>query len=209
MARPKKIKSDDALLAELNGGAVVETVDPIPAKEEVSLEVAAPAAPKSTATTPPGLKKGYAVTVSGHYFAAAKESPGKKLKMPYTVTAVLPTLEAALSRIKHFLLDGLIKAKYKDFVSVYTHEIISASPLTNDTPESNNLQFMSEAKLKAFIEEAKAPIDPSAYPSVVELRKAVIDFKLNPVGFEAREGKRLATLTEGAALAKLNNISPE
>jgi len=136
--------------------------------------------------------RGYAVTVAGNYSAPSADTPGKKVKKQYTLTVNLPSLEGALSVIKNKMLDKMLKVKYRDYVTYLTHEIVNVLPLTPDTPESNNIAYMSFDALKSFVGARGVPLVLSDYGlDVRSLRSAVTDWILNPKGFEDREKKRL------------------
>lgn len=200
----------DDLMAELNGtGAGVTLIDaPEHADMSDPLEVKAPAGPKSAvaklaATAKPGLK-GYAVTVRGEYFAPSKDQAGKKIKLPYTVVVNVPVLTGALSTIrKHLLTPALLKLDPL-CSGPRTYEIVDARPLSAEMPENTNIQFMPREALEAHIKHVKAPIDPKQYPDVTVLRAALIDFTVNPAGFEEREAEKQVKRAELNALNALN-----
>lgn len=210
------------LLAELNGAAEVVAVDAKEIEEgkaevkknplDVSKEM--PGAEKTSAAK--ALEKtikasgkplrGYAITVEGEYYEASKEIRGKNARAEYSVVVTLPSLEGALSVIKNKLLDKMLKMRYPGYVSFRTHKIAKVVPLTNDLPDSDDLQYMSEEKLKSFITFKKVPVNPVDYPVLSDLRDAVIDYVLNPKGFEAREAKRKADREETNELLAMNNM---
>lgn len=149
---------------------------------------------------------GYSVKVRGDYYAPSKDQPGKKVKNKYEVDVNLPSLDNALSVIRSYLVAPAIRRnpKYADFSSVRTCEIVSVTPLSASTPDSRNLQFMSREGLEAFISDQNAPIDPKEYEDLGDLRRSVIDFQLNPRGFEDREVKRRKERKLKAELAAMN-----
>ena len=207
------VSSQDALMAELAGdaSASITSVDPLGLDTKDPLEVVPPPAPaKPIAAKLDSLHatrvggKGYAVTVRGDYYAPAVDFPGKKVKKPYQVTVNLPSLDAAMSVIKHKLLDAAVRRKHADFIGVRTHEIVGAVPLSAETAESNHLQFMNRERLTSYIRDHAVPLDSASYPDVVVLRSAVIDYTLNPAGFEKREAARQAERRASDELAALN-----
>lgn len=205
--------SEEALMAELNGVATVAPVDSRPTEEKVDpLEVRPPAATPAVAALANKAKalggaRGYAVTVEGEFYVASKESPSKKLKQPYRIVVNLPSLTGALSTIKNKLLDKMLRMKYPGYAGFRTHEIVEAKALTADTPMPNNVAFMDEPKLRAFIADREIPIPADRYAGDVKnLRASVTDFLLNPKGFEEREQKRVAAIAEDKALAELNDL---
>jgi hypothetical protein len=214
---------ENDLLAELNGVAAnpqeakelanaeaEAKIDPlaiVPKKRKSAVVLAKELANKEAPARGTSIK-GYAVTVKGDYSVASHDSPGKKLKKPYVLTVNLPALEGALSTIKNKLLDKMLKMKYPGYLTYLTHEIVEARPLSADTPPAANVAYMTFADLVSLIASERMPILPSNYEEgdVVNLRAAVVDFRLNPKGFEAREEKRLAGIKEDKALEALNNI---
>lgn len=206
------MEKQDDLLKELAGNNVkVEYIDPLDRSEATRdlLEVA-PLKPESAITrmdkkfsTQAG-GKGYRVSIRGEYYAISKEHNGKKIKKPYEVAVNVASLHAALSTIKSKLLDAAVKRKHVDFAGVRTHHIVEAVPLSAETPESTNLQFMSREKLEAHVKDHRVPINPVEYPDTMVLRSAIVDYTLNPKGFEAREVLRQKDRQETAELAALN-----
>lgn len=206
------------LLAELNGSGATQ----LPSPDAKELEAAASAASADPLKVLPaenasrmasfqekakaqGPVKGYAVTVEGDYLTPSAEVPSKKVKKPYKITVNLQVLDGALSVIKNKMLDKMLKLKYPGYVTFSTHEITNVTPLSADTPPVDNVAFMDEAKLKAFIEFRKVPVDVKAYKDDLKnLRAAVVDFILNPKDFEKREEKRLTDIAETRELEKLN-----
>jgi hypothetical protein len=205
------IKNEDPMMGELLGDAPAKITSTDPdikkaaeAKKKDPLELATKNEKKDT---PP--VKGYAVTLKGHYFAQAKESPGRKLKMPYTVTVNVKTLDGAQGAIKKYLLDKVLTAKFPDFVSTYTYDIVDAKPLSADTPESNNLQYMALKGLLNHVAANNIPIDPSTYSThtsdgLIAFRRSVIDYTLNPLGFKEREARRVEDMAKTKELEELN-----
>lgn len=202
----------DPLLAQLNGeDPMPPRVDPAPdaaPSREVELTVAAPAVPSAVEKADKVFStraggKGYAVVVKGEYFADNPSGRGKILK-PYELEFYLPHLEAALSVIKNKLLEPKLRKTCSDFVAVRTHKIVGSRPLSPETPETNNIQYMDRAQLEVHIKFIRAPIDPSAYADAADLRETLIDFIQTPDGFEKREAERRATRAGDAELAKLN-----
>jgi hypothetical protein len=207
-----------ALLGEVNGGA--QDVTDEKTKTELAkahaestadpLQVAPPAAGSATArfqaaATAKGPVRGYRVTVEGLYLSPSKDVPTKSTKKPYKLVVNLTSIEGALSTIKNKMLDKLLKMSYPDYKTYSTHVITNVERLSEDTPPVDNVAYMDLPKLLQFIEFKKVPVDVKTYgEDVVNLRNAVVDFLLNPKGFEEREEKRLADLMETRELEKLN-----
>lgn len=199
----------DALLDALAGQADPLALDAQdPGLSEDPLEVKEPAAPNPIKAMDAKFStraggKGYAVEVAGDYYAMSEERKGK-VKKPYSIVVNLASLDAAMSVIKKNLLERAIRAKYPDYVGVHTHHIVKATPLSPETPESSNLQFMPRERLERYIADHRVPVDPANYKDVVVLRETVVDYTLNPVGFEAREAEKQKKRAEQAELAALN-----
>lgn len=211
MAKKNKPAQDD-LLAELNGSGVkLENPDgPIPEApkgdplEVVDAPLSTPAKVVDAKYSTAAGGKGFRVTVRGQFIGRAKDSD-TKVRKSYQHDFNLPSLDAALSVIVGKLLDPALRKKYGDeYIRFHTHEIVEAVPLSPLTHESNNLQYMSREKLNAYVEEHNIPVDIEAYPDIVHLRAAVVDYTLNPKGFEEREEERQKARREAAELAAMN-----
>lgn len=214
-------EEDKALLAELNGTAQVTTPEGDaaairdaaaelkrdPLAVVVDGHIVVPLAKKTSAAMKkenPGVR-GYAVTVEGEYYVASVDFPGKKMKAPYKIVVNLPSIEGALSVIKHKLLDKMLKMKYTGYISYRTHEITAVSALTPDTPVVNNVAYMDLPSLISFIASREIPIAVEDYGGDVKnLRDAVTDALLNPKDFKKREARRLADINETRELEKMN-----
>lgn len=204
------MKSDADLLKDLAGA-----VEPLPIDEQTTegagkdpLEIKEPVAPSPVKSMDAKHStkvggKGFAVTVRGEYYAPA-DVAGKKVKRPYSVTVNLPHLTGALSLIKNHLLLPAIKAKHPEALGFHTHEIEKAVPLSPETSESSNIQYMSMDRLRRYVEDHNVPVEVADYSDVVDLRSAVVDYTLNPKGFEEREKLRQAERKQKAELAALN-----
>lgn len=212
---------DDDLLAELNGEAATPAeaeelaaaakataanplvVNPIPAPSATAAAEA-----KMNAAAGDNRLRGYCVTVEGNYSAPSVDTPGRKVKRPYSIDVNLPSLERALSIIKNKMLDKMLKMKYPDYVTYLTHEIVNVRPLTADTPESNNVAYMSAAGLLNFVATRAIPLDlEKNYDNgkdIRGIRATVTDYLLNPKGFKEREAKRLADAKTDRELEALN-----
>jgi len=199
-----------ALMAELNGldastkVSDVRTFPPASTVDPLETKPTGPA-PSPVAVSRAVSPKGYKVMVQGEYYASAGDGGKGKVKKSYEAAFNLPSLDSALGIIKGRLLNKALAKKYADFTSVRTHIIVSATPLTPDTPQPTNLQFMSVDRLIRFVEDTPVPLDPKTYPADgIELRAAIIDFVQNPVGFAEREKARVLSMKKDAELAALN-----
>lgn len=202
----------DDLLAQLNG-ELPPLLDPAPdaapsRASELEVKAPAPLSPAAKADAAHATKaggKGWKVVVKGEYFAENPAGRGKIAK-PYSAEFMLPHLYdgAALSVIKNKLLEPKLRKMHSDFIAVRTNKIASATPLSPETPLSNNIQFMNREQLVAHVGHIRAPIVCSAYRDDADLRDALIDFIQTPDGFEKREAERLKAKSIDAELAALN-----
>lgn len=216
---------NDDLLAELNGGGGVAAT-PQEAKELAAAEEATKANPliiapipkpsaikraeaKMSAAAGDNRLRGYAVTVEGNFSTPSVDTPGKKVKKPYSIVVNLPSLEGALSIIKNKMLDKMLKMKYPGYVTYLTHVITNVRPLTPDTPESNNIAYMTFEALCNFVKSREVPLDLTDYGNDVRsLRAAITDWVLNPKDFVIREKKRLDEAKLQKELDAMNPVEP-
>lgn len=214
----------DTLLAELNGlsntsltqadpelaqaiAAAAPKGDPLdvtPGKD------AASAAAKADAKSSKAVGgDGYLVTIRGTYTVRPADGKGRATKeyripfrMPYLIHP--KTGASALGIIVGKLLNPAIKKTDVGSLGYRTHEVESAEPLTPSTPPVNHLQFMDRTRLIRYIADNAVPINAAEYHDVSELRDRVIDWKLNPKDFEAREAKRAGDRADVAELLAMN-----
>lgn len=191
------------LMAELEGADTksIKITEP----EKPPVQSADPLDVKPEPAKAPRDAKGYRVAVRGEYFAFAPGGGREKVKKPFNAAFNLPSLDGALGVIRGRLLDKYLNKKYTDFVSARTCCIVSATPLSDATPESTNLRYMPAERLLRYIEDHKVPIDPALYgEDEAGLRASVIDFVQNPKGFPEREARRVDSMKADRALAELN-----
>ncbi|MDE1866581.1 MAG: hypothetical protein KGI08_02575 [Thaumarchaeota archaeon] len=107
-------------------------------------------------------KKYFEVTVAGQYIALMSSTGTQTLKN-YEEKFILPTQEAALSKICKHLLSPRLKKKYADFIKFRTHEKIAVK-LFNYTPDPAVLQMavddMNLTELSDFCILRGLEIDP-------------------------------------------------
>jgi len=213
------IENDD-LLAELNGtastpaeaeelaAAKIATIhNPLIVEPLPPVSAVARAEAKMTAAAGDNRLRGYKVTVEGNYSAPSVDTPGRKVKCRYSIEVNLPSLEGALSVIKHKMLDKMLKVKYPNYITYLTHEITDVHPLTPDTPESNNVAYMSATGLLNFVATRGVPIDINDYDGgkdIRSIRAAVTDYLTNPKDFKMREDRRLAAVRVDKELEAMN-----
>jgi hypothetical protein len=215
---------DNDLLAELNGVAATPEeakelaaaekelkTDPLEVKPKKAKSAAARATEKAKteAAAKGAAVRGYAITVEGKYTVACTDVPGKKRDERYSLVVNVPELEGALSLIKNKLLDKMLRMKYPGYITYLTHEIVGSKPLTTDTPPAANVAYMNLDDLRSHATRERMPIAVDQYGDDVKaLRAAVVDYILNPKGFEEREKVRLASVLEDKALSALNDVPP-
>lgn len=146
---------------------------------------------------------GYACIVEGEYTALAPNGGKGKVRKPYRLNFTVPQQEGALALIVSKLLMPALRKFHPDVVHFRTHEIVSCEPL-GDAPPTDSLQYMGREGLEFFAREHRVPVDVKQYPKLTDLRETLIDWKLNPKGFEAREARRQAERAEMAELMRLN-----
>ncbi len=200
----------DPLVAELNGAAVMTNVDvqpDAPAPDPLEIQ---PAALRATAVQTSDARhstaaggKGYRVTVAGEFFAQSADT-NVKIRKPYRLDFNVPSLEGCLGLIVGKLLLPALKKRHADCVNYRTHEIVDTKPLSSDTPESRNLAYMPRPALERYVHDNSVPLNPAEYPETVDLRAAIMDHALNPMGFEAREKLKQADRAETVELAAMN-----
>lgn len=147
--------------------------------------------------------KGYRMVVRGEFVAQNPSGQGK-VRRPYELAFNVPKLDGALSLIVSKLLLPALRAAYEGVVNYRTHEPVSVEPLSPDMPAPDNLQYFDRDRLERFVEENRVPIRSHEYEKVEDLRESVIDWKLNPVGFEKRDAHRQKARAEMAELVALN-----
>lgn len=210
-------ETTDDLMAVLNGDAnMPPRVDPAPLAapsraDELRVNAGtAPLPPVLAADARHSTKsggRGYAVKVRGLYFANNPNGKGK-VKLPYEVSINVAQLDGAKSTIKNKLLLPALKRKYADAVRHRTFHVVSATPLTADTPAPDSLDYLERPALEAYARASRVPLDLSAYSGsdsgTTALREALVDQRQNPKGFAEREAERAKKRREDAELAALN-----
>lgn len=152
---------------------------------------------------------GYAVRVKGTYTVRSADGKGKVQKL-YDLVFNMPYLihprtgASALGMIVGKLLNPKLKKVDPAAIHYRTHEVVGAEPLTKTTPAVNHLQFMDRTRIERYIRDNEIPVVASAYPEITELRDVVIEHKLNPDGFDAREAKRMESRADAAELLEMN-----
>lgn len=147
--------------------------------------------------------RGYAAVVVGEYTALAATGNGK-LRKNYRLTVNVASQEGALAFIVSKMLLRALKLAYPDAVNFRTHTVESFTPLTPDTPLSDDLRYMSGKQLVEFAQTSGAPLKVADYETVEELRESLVDWKLNPEQFKTREAERRRQREEEREIMRLN-----
>lgn len=220
------INENDALLRELNGEAPIApgatatltqpdgpAEQPAPTSDRLDVTPAPAPAPSLAGADKLHSKAvggdGYAVRVKGTYTVRAPEGKGKVQRL-YDLTFNMPYLihprtgASALGMIVGKLLNPKLKKTDPNAIHYRTHEVVGAKPLTANTPAVNHLQFMDRERILRYIVDNNVPVVAAAYPEITDLRDVVIEHKLNPEGFEAREKKRMESRADAAELLEMN-----
>lgn len=222
------VNDNDALLRELNGEAPIPGVlsatitqpdapvnpaPPVAVADRLDVTPAPTPAPSLAGSDKLHSKaaggEGYAVRVKGTYTIRAPEGKGKVQRnydlvfnMPYLIHP--RTGASALGMIVGKLLNPMLKKKDPNAIHYRTHEVVGAEPLSPTTPPVNHLQFMDRRRIERYILDNNVPIVAAAYTDITELRDVVIEHKLNPEGFAAREAKRMESRSDAAELLAMN-----
>ena len=210
------MKSPAEILAELNAANdEPERLDPAPEQSPSRDKALMSPVPVKTKTevlndnfaTRNG-GKGFSVEVEGDYCGRAPDAPGKTRLRPFSgLVFNLPNLDAALSTITKKLLKRKLEGHPVyglDFVTTHKCRIVGTRPLSPETPASRHLDFMPREGLEAHISLVQAPIIASDYADIKDLRAAVVDYTLNPKGFEEREAKKQKAREEERELLAMN-----
>ena len=146
----------------------------------------------------------FRVKVRGDYIARSGVMDKEKIKKSYEIEGNIPTSIAALSVVKNKLLGPALAAKYPDYVTFLTYNIIELEPLDKASEEQMNkaeIGFMGHAALIKFIkthntgacsfevetgkpEKAFPQLNPAYYPDLFKLREAVQFAKDDPKGYQ-------------------------
>lgn len=157
--------------------------------------------------TQPRTQELYEVTVEGDYYALVD---GRKTIRPYKVKVYVPekaTKVNTLSVIKKNLLAKVLKKKYPDYTRYRTYTITDTSC---GDKEIKVLALMNLKQITSFIQKKQLPIDLALFPSVQELRRAILDFKESPETFEAIQKRREETMGDKLAMERaLKRANPD
>lgn len=155
------------------------------------------------------MKSGFKLTVEGQYFVKTSDK-GKILKQ-YKFQINLPSMDRALSIIKHKILKKVLPKLYSDYFTYRTHFITNVEPFGEAEVVGQNIWQMNEEKLKNFIQDKNLPIKLRLYPTLLSLRQAIELAVKEPDRFLFVQDRTEKTFEEDQALISLNPelFSPE
>lgn len=161
----------------------------------------------------------YLVTVEGAY-AYKDQSGEKKRKeykyeipIPVQVTAMIPTKQFDAQKQTHFWMDvqrtlhisdfGILSYLIKEqriqnrirkecpgFIALMRHEISDIRTSSPEVQLPSNPHVLNKTQLTKFIKSNGWPIDLTLFPTLKELREAVINYKESPESYELFETSR-------------------
>ena len=149
----------------------------------------------------------FKVTVRGTYIARSAVSNNEKILKNYEIEAVVEKTDTALSDIKNFLLDGLLKAKYGDYHTYLTHVIHKVEPIGEVNPRvmmNLPVKLMSRELLEGYIAMKELPVDATMFPEIGELRDMILLAQDSISGFKKLMEKRRPSIETKMNLARLN-----
>lgn len=166
----------------------------------------------------------FRVKVQGTYVARSGVMEKEKIKKNYEITGNIPTTVAALSIVKNKLLGPALIAKYPDYVTFLTYNIIEIEPLDEASrTQMNNSEigFMDRTALLSYIkdnnvgacsfevekgkpEQSFPRMDPVYYPDLFKLREAVQFARDDPKGYHKHFAIHESDLRLDLEMAKCN-----
>jgi hypothetical protein len=149
----------------------------------------------------------FKVKVVGDYIARSPVSDKEKIRKQYEVEGNIPSLVGALSVVKNKLLAPLLAAKYKDYVSYLTYNIVQITPLDVESQRQmgkSEVTFMNREQLLAYIRDNALPVDAKYYPNLFRLREAVQLAKEDPEGYKKQFALREPELRLDLEVAACN-----
>jgi hypothetical protein len=126
----------------------------------------------------------YEVNVQGTYYTATDAAAGNIIK-DFTVKVNMPAamLDCAMSHLRNTLLGPAITAKDPGYKRFRTFEISHITNLDDPTEPITNPLFMSRAELLKFIDAKELDVEEHLFPTVEELRQAVVECRKDPESF--------------------------
>lgn len=158
----------------------------------------------------------YLVTVEGSYAYKDQDGEKKRkaysfdIPVPIQVTAMIPVkhfdpqrqthywqdVQKTLNIVDYGILSYLIKEQRiqnrirkesQDLVCLLKHEITNLKPSSPDIPLPSNPHVLNKGQLLKFIKSNGWPIQTDLFPSLKELREAVLNYKESPDSYEVFE----------------------
>lgn len=173
----------------------------------------------------------YLVTVEGSYAYKDVDGEKKRkqyrfeIPVPVQVTAMIPTKMFDAQRQTHFWQDvqktlriedfGILSYLLKEhriqnrilketpgFVAILQHMITDLKASSPELQLPSNPHVLNKSQLTKFIKANGWPIDLNLFPSLKELREAVINYKEDPSSYEVFETARKRRGAAGNAFTK-------
>jgi len=178
-----------------------------------------------------GIPPHYIVTVEGAYAykndegEKARKSYKFDIPVPITVTANIPTkafdartqtytwpdVQKTL-RIEDFgilsylvkekILENRIRKEHPDFIVLLRHEITNIRTSGPEVMLPSNPYVLNKGQLEKFIRANGWPIETSLFPTLKDLREAVMNYKEGPESYHIFEENRRRRNAAGNAFTK-------
>lgn len=174
----------------------------------------------------------YLVTVEGSYAYKDSDGEKKRknycyeIPVPVQVTAMIPvkvmdkrtgstywedvqkTLRIEDFGILSYLLkeqriQNRIRKECPSFIAVLRHEIMDLRASSPEVQLPSNPHVLNKTQLTKFIKTNGWPIDLTLFPTLKELREAVINYKESPESYEVFETSRRRRTATGNAFTKV------
>lgn len=87
-----------------------------------------------------------------------------------------------------------LRAKYPDYERFQTHQVTQVVNLTDRNKPVRELALMNRDQIMSYINKKGFPIETELYPTVSEIRQALLDYRESPKAFEEQQEKRRLTL---------------
>lgn len=158
----------------------------------------------------------YLVTVEGSYAYKDQDGEKKRksysfdIPVPIQVTAMIPVKHFDPQRQTHYWQDvqktlnivdygilsylireqriqNRIRKESQDLVCLLKHEITNLKPSSPEIPLPSNPHVLNKQQLLKFIKSNGWPIQTDLFPSLKELREAVLNYKESPDSYEVFE----------------------
>ena len=165
------------------------------------------------ATTAPAKedkeKDMYQVNVQGTYYTAADSMSGNIIK-EFNTSVNMPAdmLDLAMSHLRNTLLAPALTKLDPGYKRFRTFEIVNVINVDDPSEPITNPLFMSRPELLKFIDHKELDIEVHLFPSIEELRQAVVECRKDPESFAINQkhikDNREQDILARAALAEAN-----